>query len=249
MKLGRQSVLSLAFVATWGTLAASDEPVFQAALPMGKASKVPAPFILGSPVNYVLDDGSADNTIGLNTGPTANQFLWFNRFQVDPTDLPLRVDQVQVFWSNLGANPPVVGNAFSIHIYSDADNNPANGSTHVISQAVNIGVVVSAFDVHNITAAPAIPSGVNLLVGLVDRWVTTGVSPMQFPAAIDQTDPDNVRSWVGSDTSGTMANPPVMPTNGLFNTIDSFGALLAGDWMIRATATVVPVELMGVTVE
>lgn len=247
MKLGRQSVLTVGILATCGTIALAADQRPEAALPPGKAVSVPVPFIQGSPVNYIVDDGTAENAVGVNNGAVANQFLWFQRFQVDPSDLPLRVDQVQVFWSNLGASPPVVGNAFSIHIYSDADNNPANGSTHVISQTVNIGVVVSAFDVHNITAAPAIPSGVNLLVGIVDRWITAGVSPAQFPAAIDQSPPSNVRSWAGGDLTGTMANPPVMPTNAFFGTIDSFG--LAGNWLVRATATVVPVELMGVTVE
>jgi hypothetical protein len=248
MMLVRQSVVTLALFAACGTIAGAEQAV-QAALPPGKAASIPVPLFEGSPVNYILDDGTAENGIGVNNGAVANQFFWFNRFDIDPTDLPLRVDQIQVFWANLGPNPPAVGNAFSIHIYSDADADPANGSTHVISQAANIGVVFTALDVHNITSAPEIASGVNLHVGLVNRWVTAGVSPQTFPAAIDQTDPDNVRSWVGGDLSGTMTNPPVMPTNAFFGTIDSFGAALAGDWILRATATVVPVELMGVTVE
>ena len=248
MMLGRQSVVTLALLATCGTIASAEQAV-QAALPPGTTVSIPVRIVEGSPVNYLVDDGTAENSIGVNNGATANQFLWFNRFDIDPTDLPLRVDQVQVFWANLGPNPPAVGNAFSIHIYSDADANPANGSTHVVSQAATIGVVFTAFDVQNITSAPAIASGVNLHIGLVNRWATPGVTPANFPASIDQTVPNNVRSWVGGDLTGTMANPPVMPTNAFFGTIDSFGATLAGDWLVRATATVVPVELMGVTVE
>ena len=110
----------------------------------------------------------------------------------------------------------------------------------------DVGVVGSAFDVFNLTSAPAIPSGVNLLIGVVDRWVTSGVSGSTFPAAIDQTAPNNVRSWVASYTADP-PNPPTLPSTGLFGTIDSFG--LPGDWLVRATGTVVPVELMGVTIE
>lgn len=250
MKLSTNAFLALAFLASCGAIsAAADQSVFQAASSAPDAAPLQLPVVQGSPVNYILDDGTAENSIGLNntTTATATQFFWFNRFDIDPTDLPLRVDQVQIFWRNAGTNPPVPGNAVSVHIYSDSDTAPNNGSTHVISQAFTIGVVGTAFDPYNITSAPNITTGVNLLIGAVDRWVTTGVSGSTFPAAIDQTAPNNVRSWVGSDTSGTMANPPVMPTNQLFNTIDSFG--LAGDWLMRATGTVTPVELMGVTVE
>ncbi|HET9314757.1 MAG TPA: hypothetical protein VFQ51_04170 [Vicinamibacteria bacterium] len=243
MRAGRLGVMVLAGAA-WASIGMADDLVFQAA---GEAQTV-APLVAGSPVNYVLDDGSAENSIGLNntTTVTATQFLWFNRFDILASDLPLRVDQVQVFWTGTGSNPTVPGNAVSLHVYSDADNTPTNGATHVVTQTGNVGVVASAFDVFNITSAPAIPSGVNLLIGVVDRWVTSGVSGSTFPAAIDQTAPNNVRSWVASYTADP-PNPPTIPSTGLFGTIDSFG--LPGDWLVRATGTVVPVELMGVTIE
>src|SRR5262245_13278215 len=112
MMLGRQSVVTLAFLGALGAVPSSAEQAVQAALPPGKAVSIPAPDVLGSPVNYLVDDGTAENTIGVNNGATANQFFWFNRFDIDPTDLPLRVDQIQVFWAQIGPNPPVVGNAF-----------------------------------------------------------------------------------------------------------------------------------------
>jgi hypothetical protein len=134
-----------------------------------------------------------------------------------------------------------------LHVYQDADANPANGATHVFTQTSTVGVVASAFDVHNLTSVPSIPAGANLLIGVVDRWVNSGVSPSTFPAAIDTTPPSNVRSWVASYATSPPDPPTIPSTGGLFGTIDSFG--LPGDWLVRATATVVPVELMGVTIE
>ena len=68
-----------------------------------------------------------------------------------------------------------------------------------------------------------------------------------FPAAIDQTAPNNGRSWVASTAGGSPPVPPVIPSTGLFGTIDSFG--LPGDWLIRAAGTVVPVELMNFSID
>lgn len=212
-------------------------------------STAPEAVIHGTPVSYLVDDGTVDNNIGLNataTG-TATQFMWFNRFDVLGSDLPLQVDQVQVFWDPTPTGAAVVGNAISLEIYSDGDANPANGATHAYTENDTIAQVGTMFDVYNLTTPPVLPAAVNLLVGVVDRWITTGVSTTSFPAAIDQTNPDNGRSFVASSASGTPPTPPVIPSDGLFGTIDSFG--LPGDWLIRAGASVVPVELQSFSVD
>jgi hypothetical protein len=203
----------------------------------------------GTPVSYMVDDGSVDNNIGLNNTATmtATQFMWFNRFDVLGSDLPLQVDQVQVFWDPTPAGAAEVGDAISLEIFSDTDANPANGATHEYTENDTVAQVGTMFDVYNLTTPPVLAAAVNLLVGVVDRWVTSGVTGTTFSAAIDQTNPDNGRSFVASSASGTPPTPPVIPSDGLFGTIDGFG--LPGDWMIRAGASVVPVELQSFSVD
>lgn len=226
-----------------GAALATDE-VFQAVPGMGGPSNEPE----GSPVAYMVDDGTNENNVGLNNtmAGTTTQFLWFNRFDVDPLDLPLQVDQVRIFWDPTPAGPAMVGNAISIEIFSDSDANPANGATHVYTENDTVAQVGTMFDMYDLTTPPQIPAAANLLVGAVNRWVTSGVSPTSFPASIDQTASAG-RSFVASSASGTPPAPPVVPSDGLFGTIDSFG--LPGNWLIRATATVVPVELQSFSID
>ena len=247
MKLSTGLAAGCLMVFAGATAALAAGEVFQAVPGMGGPSSVNAPE--GSPVDYMFDDGTNENNIGLNSTATgtATQFMWFNRFDIDPTDLPLQVDQVRIFWDPTVTNPPVAGNAISIEIFSDSDANPANGATHVNTNNTTLVQIGTTFDVYNLASPAAIPTGLNLLVGVVDRWITSGVSLSTFPAAIDQTTPNNVRSWVASSASGTPPVPPVIPSDGLFGTIDGFG--LPGDWLIRATGTVTPVELLSFGVE
>lgn len=205
---------------------------------------------MGGPVNYTLDDGANENNIGLNnTGTaTATQFTWFNRFDVAPGDQPVAITQVQVFWDPTTTGAPVVGNAVSVDIYADGDTSPANGATHLYTQNVTIAQVGTTFDAYNMTSPPQIVApNVNLLVAITDRWVTTGVSSTTFPAAIDQTATQG-RSWVASASAGSPPTPPVIPSTGLFGTIDSFG--LAGNWLVRAVGDArVPVELQSYSID
>jgi hypothetical protein len=225
--------------------AAGAESVFRAVPGSGGPTQAPS----GSPEDFVLDDGTNENNIGLNNtaSGTATQFMWFNRFDVDPSLLPIRIDQVRIFWDPTPTGAATVGNAVSLEIYSDNDANPANGATHAYTENDTIAQVGTSFDVYALTTPPELATAVNLLVGVVDRWITTGVSTTAFPAAIDQTTPNNGRSFVASYAAGSPPVPPTIPSDGLFGTIDSFG--LAGDWLIRATGSLVPVELQTFSIE
>ncbi len=239
MRLRATVASSCLALVTAGTAFAAGE-VFQAVPGIGG----PAMNSEGSPVDYQFDDGTNENNIGLNNtaAGTATQFMWFNRFDVLPADLPLQVDQVRIFWDPTPAGAAEVGDAISIEIYSDSDASPANGATHVYTENDTVAQVGTSFDIYNLTTPPELATAVNLLVGVVDRWVTTGVTTTTFPAAIDTTAPNNARSWVAATATGTPPTPPVIPSTGLFGTIDSFG--LPGDWLVRATGTVTPVELL-----
>ncbi len=178
----------------------------------------------GSPITLQVDDGSAENGIGLTAG---GQFVWFNRFTPAAGDFPITLNQVQVLFRT--ADAVAVGASFDVYIYSDADGNPANGATFVAGVTGNAISALDVFNTVNLPAATTINGPGDILVAVVNRTGMDGAS--QFPAAIDQT-ASQVRSWVGFGAS--IPNPPVFPT-ATFNTIDSFG--FAGNWMVRATGT------------
>jgi len=242
----RANRLAIALLIVSGTASAADVLQGQPTTRTGGIASAPR----GS-VNYTVDDGTNENNIGLNntTAGTATQFMWFNRFDVAPADQPLAITQVQVFWDPTPTGAAAIGNAISLEIFADGDADPANGATHVYTQNTTIAQVGASFDIYNLTTPPEIVApNVNVLVGVVDRWVNSGVTTTAFPAAIDQG-ATNARSWVASSAdAANMPVPPVVPSSGLFGTIDSFG--LAGNWLVRAVGDAnVPVELQSFSID
>lgn len=175
-------------------------------------------------IDFTLDDGSAEDNIGLTGG---GEFVWFNQFTANPADLPFNLNTVEIFFSTTGAIN--VGDALDIYVYTDADGDPTNGATFVGSA---IGVSVQALDAFSsYTLTPAIPitAAGDILIAVVNRGM---LADGQFPAAIDTTASQG-RSWVGL-YAASPTNPPVIPAETM-GTIDSFG--FAGNWLIRASGT------------
>ena len=189
----------------------------------GEHPRVATSSPFGGGIPFVLDDGSSDNNIG-----DGQPFFWFNRFTPDAGDFPFRLNEVQVFWPSAYVTP---GDDFSLYIYQDADSDPSNGMDLIASYTLPVGAV-DTFDVHTLTNGPVLlgPGG-DVCIGIVNR--VAGSGPSDFPAALDQTSTAG-RSWAGS-YSGTVADPPVIPADNGFDTIDSFG--FPGNWMIRASGT------------
>src|SRR5205823_5329806 len=66
-----------------------------------------------------------------------------------------------------------------------------------------------------------------------DFWAESGsFQPRMFPAAIDESPPSQVRSWVAGMSTGAAPDVSNIANNDVRGTIDSFG--LPGNWMIRA---------------
>ena len=174
----------------------------------------------GTAVTMIVDDGVAEDGIGLTNG---GEFIWLNRFTPDPADFPFTLNEIQVlFTSTTSVN---VGEAVDLYVYSDADGDPSNGATFVGSSTGQTIQALDTFSVYPVTIPVSIVGDV--LIGAVNRGSDVAG---QFPAAIDQTATQG-RSWVGF---GTVDDPPVLPTS-TFGTIDSFG--FAGNWLVRGAGT------------
>ncbi|MCG8427725.1 MAG: hypothetical protein MI754_10260 [Chromatiales bacterium] len=187
--------------------------------------------VIDAPTAWALDDGTYEQSIGSALG---GEFIWLNRFTPDPNDLPMFLEQVQVlFPSGAGVD---VGDLVDIHIYEDTDGDadPATGARLVQSimsapvQAVD-GVTWSYFDIPGwaFLGGPG-----DVLIAVVNR--TAGTNIGDSPAALDQGVSQG-RSWIGINASATIANPPVLPSSTIWNTIDALG--YSGNWLIRASGS------------
>ncbi len=180
-------------------------------------------------VSLVLDDGSYENSIGLNDGTFDYQFLWFNRFTPLPTEFPFNLTQVQILFSaTSGVN---VGDAIDLAIFQDADGDPLNGAEWLASYSVTAqvvdGVTWSIYDL----PSPLLVSGPgDVLIGAINRYTVSGVTAPTFPAALDQSASQG-RSWVAAWATTDPPVPPLLPADGLYGVVDDFG--FPGNWLLR----------------
>lgn len=183
-------------------------------------------------VQLVIDDGSREVDLGF-TAQVAFQFLWFNRF--DPPAPPgqgFDLEEIQLLFP---PGPDVVpGAAIQIAVFTDPDGDPTNGANLVTAFDDVVQVVDgTSFSVYPIDPPVYLfPDSGDLLVGVVNRFVVSGVSPPSRPAALDSTSSAG-RSWFALWT-GDPPDPPSLPSDDVLATIDS---VEPGNWMIRAAGT------------
>jgi len=177
------------------------------------------------PVQLVLDDDTSDGAFGVS-GQFARQFLWFNRFTA-PTGFHLR--EVWVMFAS-GSNM-AVGLPVEIAIYQDPDGNPANGAVLLHNFTTTIQAVDdNTFSVYTVVPDVVIPAGSDALIGVIPRFIVSGVTPPTQPAALDTTASQG-RSWVGVWTTDPPSPPTLTPPpDQSITLVDNF---LPGNWMIR----------------
>jgi len=176
-------------------------------------------------VQLVLDDDTSEGAFGIG-GATAQQFLWFNRFTVNTG--PMWLDQIWVLFPtgpnmNLGAPVELV-------VYHDRDGDPSTGADFVISLDVTVqSVDGDTFSVYQFDPPVYFNGPQDVLIGVINRFVDSGVTSTTRPAAIDTTSSQG-SSWLAV-WNGDPPSPPTMPPDGLIANIDDF---VPGNWMIRA---------------
>lgn len=219
----RWMTAALVLVAATGVVVGEEIPWTFEPLALGGRADPPIPNV---DVQLMVDDDSADGVFGVGV-PTASQFLWFNRFSPGLL-VPLRLDEVWVLFPP-GANM-TVGAPVEIVIWHDPDGDPTTGADLLLSFDDTIQAVDGdTFSVYPLTPGLEILAPGDILIGVVNRFVTTGVTPTTRPAAID-TGASQGRSWLAV-WSGDPPSPPLLPSDGLLEPVDGF---VPGNWMIRA---------------
>ncbi len=176
-------------------------------------------------VELILDDGVAEDSIGLSAG---GQFIWLNRFTPPVDAFPFTVDEIHVIFNNTVS----LTDQFQVVIYSDTDGDgdPGTGAVYLGGQTFTAQYNdMATFNVFTLTEPVAVDGPGDVLVGLINRSGTSGYS--DFPAAIDQTASQH-RSWIGVYSAGNPPTIPTLPPDSLWGTIDDIG--FSGNWTLRA---------------
>lgn len=186
----------------------------------------------GFGVSLVLDDGSTEGSLGVSAAAAAKQFLWFNQFQ---SPGPMVLQEIQVLFPS-GPNM-TVGAAVDLVVYHDSDGDPTNGADLLLTMAETIQAVDGAtLSVYPLAAPLPLAAGGDILIGVVPRFIVSGVTSPTSPAALDTTSSSG-RSWVAVWT-GDPPNPAILPPDGSLDLVDVF---LAGNWIIRGFGDPVPI--------
>ena len=183
-------------------------------------------------VTLAVDDGSVEDNLGVtqgDSGPSV-QFIWLNRFTPNSADFPFDLQQIQVFFDG-AANGASQGDAIDLVVYQDDDGNPANGAELLATYGTTVKVADgTSWSVYDLNPVLRISGPGDVLIGVINRFVDTGVTPETYPAAMD-LGASQGRSWIGWWDSGDPPNPAVLPPVGVFATLDGSG--YPGNWMIR----------------
>ena len=180
------------------------------------------------PVQLVLDDDQAESTFGVvDGGGDARQFLWLNAFS------PVTGFQLQQIWVLFPAGQGIApGDPIELVVYFDNDADPSTGATLVTVQAETVQFANgNDFSIYDLDTPVLVPSGTDVLIGVVNRFTSASVPSTTEPAALDTTASQG-RSWVAVWT-GDPPSPPTLPADSLNALIDDIRQG-GGNFMIRA---------------
>jgi len=185
--------------------------------------------------SFQTDDGSAEDSVGLNDGADGQAFGWATRFK-NATGASITLLEIDVaFGLAAGGTGVAPGDAIDAVIWIDA---AATGNLRsaVTARRWSLPGGVHAADATFAThAVPCggvtVPSGADFYVGLGDVQ-SPNDARIRFPAALDQGGSAE-KSWVFFHNSQNVFDPDDFADQTV-GTIDGFG--LPGNWLLRARA-------------
>ena len=196
----------------------------------------PVPYQDGWDVELVLDDGTAEDAIGIG-GSAA--FMVVNRFTPSEDQFPFLLEQVDISFEANGA--VVAGDPLRIVVYQNSTSaeDPAPGS-ELLYQQDEVVVNTTTWN-HYVLDEPVLLEGPgDVIIGAIFLKVP-GTS--YFPASIDQN-ASQERSWAGW-WSGDVPAEPTLPPDSEWTLIDDAG--FPGNWMIRGMGSAGSTDIVWLT--
>lgn len=173
----------------------------------------------------MLDDGTWEGSFGVS-GQAAEQFMWFNQFTPNLA-APYLLEEIHVLFPqvpNLAA-----GDAVQLVVFVDPDADPTNGAIFLAAlDDVVQAADGSTFSVYVLASPLLVEQDGDLLIGVVPRFIVSGVTPPTLPAALDSNSSAG-RSWFAIWT-GDPPDPPLLPPDDQLALIDT---IQPGNWLIR----------------
>ncbi|REJ86040.1 MAG: hypothetical protein DWQ36_14915 [Acidobacteria bacterium] len=201
-------------------------PIFE----LAASPRVDGPPPAGATVSFVLDDGQPDGSVGIAEGSAAKQFLFFNQFSLLGVG-NAQLEEIQVLFQSEPS--VVVGAAIELVVWHDPDGDPSNGAVRLAQYDETIQAVDGAtFSAYPLPEPLALPLGGELLIGVVPRFIVSGITPANTPAVIDTTTVLG-RSWLAVWTGDPPA-PVTLPPDQFLGLVDD---VLPGTWLIRGFAS------------
>lgn len=173
-------------------------------------------------VELILDDGSAENGIGIGGG---REFIFLNRFTPAAAVYPFILNEIQVYFDSSGMVR--AGDKMELVVFENTSGNtdPAVGANFLARFPVEIETL-NAWNTYTLPGGVVLDGPGDVLIGVIamekpgsDYW----------PAALDETSSQG-RSWAGWWLSSPPPGEPTLPPDENWTLIDNH---FPGNWMIR----------------
>jgi len=183
-------------------------------------------------VNYLHDDGTVENGIGIG-GTSAFDIIWLNRFTVQAGGET--INQIEAAFGSPNDTRPYNGLPFTLLVYSDA----TGGSPDDASLLTSVNGVVSNANtglLNSYTIPDTLITTSEFFVAVLMRNLPGANG---YVASFDQTVPHFAGVSYAGFTVGAPINENNLSTIGVnLGTIEGFG--LPGNWVLRATGVPTP---------
>ena len=199
------------------------EGAFASAVAPGNVPTTPLP-LDAEDADYQLDDGSAENSIGLTNG---GDIMWMNAFEA--TNGSATIGTIYSAYGSDGGSTLPPSRAATAYVYEDPDDDGNPDDAELVAE---VDFTLEDPNTNEFTAVDmggAAVDGVFFIAVLVEDH-----APGQFPAPIDESSGSMQSSWVVGQGTGDFDDEN-LGNNGLPpSLVDDVG--LPGNWLLRADA-------------
>ncbi len=232
--LQKVTMTALAMVASLALTAQAGNPSLRSAVRTHGATKSINPIhsLLFPASTYMIDDGTAEDSVGFGDGSSNSESLWFNQFDVVPGQTS--IGTVSIVWGTPVSQDNINGTQVTIAVWSDpnGDGNPSDAALLGSMPGTIQNAGTDTFVDYTFSTPVELPAGATSF--FVGDMTPANSGPQHFFQGIDQNSTLHRQSWISANGTGDPVDLQNPGNNDLIGLIDDFG--LPGNWLIRADA-------------